>query len=137
LGGFNRKGRRSSSTHERPVDPFPSDTRQAARGVFRWCPARVTFAPDRGWQGSIDNRRARWSGELVDARRTEPAYGLAERPMLEAWLEFHRATLQLKCEGLDAARLAARARARGRRATCAAAVFRCCGRLLLLCSGRR
>ncbi len=47
-------------------------------------------------------------GELVDARRTEPPYELAERPMLEAWLEFHRATLQLKCEGLDAARLAAR-----------------------------
>ncbi len=47
-------------------------------------------------------------GELVDARRTEPPYGLAERPMLEAWLEFHRATLQLKCEGFDAARLAAR-----------------------------
>ena len=28
--------------------------------------------------------------------------------MLEAWLEFHRATLQLKCQGLDAERLAAR-----------------------------
>jgi len=28
--------------------------------------------------------------------------------MLEAWLEFHRAMLRLKCEGLDAARLAAR-----------------------------
>ena len=47
-------------------------------------------------------------GELIDARRTEPPYGLAERPMLEAWLEFHRATLELKCEGLDATRLAAR-----------------------------
>ncbi len=47
-------------------------------------------------------------GELINARRTEPPYGLAERPMLEAWLEFHRATLELKCEGLDATRLAAR-----------------------------
>ena len=40
-------------------------------------------------------------GELVDARRTEPAYVLDERAMLEGWLEFHRATLLLKCEGLD------------------------------------
>ena len=47
-------------------------------------------------------------GELVDPRRSEPPYGLAERPMLEAWLEFHRATLQLKCQGLDVAQLAAR-----------------------------
>jgi uncharacterized damage-inducible protein DinB len=47
-------------------------------------------------------------GELVDPYRSEPAYGLAERPMLESWLEFHRATLQLKCQGLDAERLAAR-----------------------------
>ena len=27
--------------------------------------------------------------------------GLSEREMLEAWLEFHRTTLLLKCEGLD------------------------------------
>src|SRR5690348_18145609 len=39
--------------------------------------------------------------ELQDSRRTEPAYVLGEREMLEAWLEFHRATLLLKCEGLD------------------------------------
>jgi hypothetical protein len=47
-------------------------------------------------------------GELVEPYRSEPPYGLAERPMLEAWLKFHRATLQLKCQGLDAERLAAR-----------------------------
>ena len=40
-------------------------------------------------------------GDLVDARRTEPSYGLGERAMLEAWLDYHRATLLLKCEGLD------------------------------------
>jgi uncharacterized damage-inducible protein DinB len=40
-------------------------------------------------------------GDLVDPRRTEPPYGLPERAMLEAWLEFHRTTLALKCEGLD------------------------------------
>ena len=39
--------------------------------------------------------------ELSDPRRTEPPYVLAtERAMLEAWLEFHRTTLLLKCEGL-------------------------------------
>jgi uncharacterized damage-inducible protein DinB len=39
--------------------------------------------------------------DLVDARRTEPAYVLTERTMLEDWLEYHRTTLLLKCEGLD------------------------------------
>ncbi|MFG1670322.1 DinB family protein [Streptomyces sp. Y7] len=29
----------------------------------------------------------------------------AERPMLESWLDFHRATLELKCEGLDDAQV--------------------------------
>ena len=39
--------------------------------------------------------------DLVDPRRAEPPYVLSERAMLEAWLEFHRTTLLLKCEGLD------------------------------------
>jgi uncharacterized damage-inducible protein DinB len=39
--------------------------------------------------------------DLVDPRRQEPPSGLSERAMLEAWLEFHRTTLLLKCEGLD------------------------------------
>ena len=40
--------------------------------------------------------------DIKDDRRSEPAYLLeGERPMLEAWLEFHRTTLLLKCEGLD------------------------------------
>ncbi len=39
--------------------------------------------------------------DLTDSRRTEPAYVLADREMLEAWLDFHRVTLLLKCEGLD------------------------------------
>jgi hypothetical protein len=38
--------------------------------------------------------------DLVDKRRSEPSYLLADREMLEAWLEFHRTTLLLKCEGL-------------------------------------
>ncbi len=47
-------------------------------------------------------------GELEDPRRTEPAGLLGEREMLEGWLEFHRVTLQLKCEGLDDAQRKAR-----------------------------
>ncbi len=39
--------------------------------------------------------------DLEDPRRQEPPFVLDERPMLEAWLEFHRTTLLLKCEGLD------------------------------------
>jgi uncharacterized damage-inducible protein DinB len=38
---------------------------------------------------------------LTDGRRQEPSFSLGERDMLEAWLEFHRVTLLLKCEGLD------------------------------------
>jgi hypothetical protein len=39
--------------------------------------------------------------DLVNPPRQEPAFILAERDMLEAWLEFHRTTMPLKCEGLD------------------------------------
>ena len=39
--------------------------------------------------------------DLQDPRRVEPTFLLGERDMLEGWLEFHRATLLLKCEGLD------------------------------------
>ena len=39
--------------------------------------------------------------DIQDPRRTEPPYVAGERAMLEAWLEFHRTTLLLKCEGLD------------------------------------
>jgi uncharacterized damage-inducible protein DinB len=38
--------------------------------------------------------------DITDARRTEPPYLLDERAMLDGWLEFHRMTLLLKCEGL-------------------------------------
>jgi Protein of unknown function (DUF664) len=39
--------------------------------------------------------------DLSDPRRSEPSFVLGERAMLEAWLEFHRTTLILKCEGLS------------------------------------
>jgi uncharacterized damage-inducible protein DinB len=46
--------------------------------------------------------------DLVDPRRVEPPFVLDERSMLDGWLEFHRWTLRLKCEGLDADALRAR-----------------------------
>ena len=39
--------------------------------------------------------------DLIDPRRSEPGFIQPERSMLESWLEFHRLTLLLKCEGLD------------------------------------
>ena len=47
-------------------------------------------------------------GDLTDPRRHEPSFVLPERAMLEQWLEFHRTTLLLKCEGLDRDQLRAR-----------------------------
>ena len=41
--------------------------------------------------------------------RTLPPYQADERAMLDAWLDFHRATLAMKCDGLDAAGLRRRA----------------------------
>ena len=40
--------------------------------------------------------------------RAEPALVDRERPTLLGWLEYHRATLELKCEGLTAEQLALR-----------------------------
>jgi uncharacterized damage-inducible protein DinB len=39
--------------------------------------------------------------DIEDPRRSEPGFLLGEREMLEGWLEFHRTTLLIKCEGLD------------------------------------
>jgi uncharacterized damage-inducible protein DinB len=46
--------------------------------------------------------------DISDPRRTDPQYVLGERAMLDAWLDFHRLTLLLKCEGLDDAHRQAR-----------------------------
>jgi uncharacterized damage-inducible protein DinB len=37
---------------------------------------------------------------MADAERIDPPYESDERTMLVAWLEYHRATLAMKCEGL-------------------------------------
>lgn len=39
--------------------------------------------------------------DLSDPRRSEPAFIGTEREMVETWLDFHRLTLLLKCEGLN------------------------------------
>jgi uncharacterized damage-inducible protein DinB len=41
--------------------------------------------------------------------RSEPEYQAGERTMLNEWLEYHRATLALKCDGLSDAELRRRA----------------------------
>jgi uncharacterized damage-inducible protein DinB len=52
---------------------------------------------------SIDasSRKVAMVEDLSDPRRVEPPFLLDERDMLEQWLEFHRVTLLLKCEGLN------------------------------------
>jgi hypothetical protein len=45
---------------------------------------------------------------LEDARRVDPPFVSNERAGLEAWLDYHRVTLLLKCELLDGAGLRAR-----------------------------
>jgi hypothetical protein len=52
----------------------------------------------------MDARAWRTDGSVIedlsDPRRAEPAFVQGERDMLEAWLEFHRTTLLVKCEGV-------------------------------------
>jgi hypothetical protein len=45
--------------------------------------------------------------EIEDPRRVDPPFVNDERSMLEAWLEWHRTTLLIKCEDLDDAGLRA------------------------------
>ncbi len=45
---------------------------------------------------------------LSGVTRPDPPLTGDERPMLDAWLDYQRATLLMKCEGLDAAALARR-----------------------------
>jgi uncharacterized damage-inducible protein DinB len=44
----------------------------------------------------------------VSTDRTDPPYGAHERASYDAWLEYHRATLLLKCDGLDGDQLRSR-----------------------------
>ncbi|MEU5659830.1 DinB family protein [Streptomyces sp. NPDC047737] len=42
---------------------------------------------------------------MTTEERSAPALDAAERQMLEGWLDYHRATLAMKCEGLTDAQL--------------------------------
>jgi uncharacterized damage-inducible protein DinB len=46
--------------------------------------------------------------EIEDPRRVDPPFVSDERTGLEAWLEWHRITLLIKCEGLDGEQLRSR-----------------------------
>jgi uncharacterized damage-inducible protein DinB len=50
--------------------------------------------------GVTEREVASMVDDLVDPRRTEPNFLLGDREMLETWLEFHRITLVMKCEGI-------------------------------------
>lgn len=43
-----------------------------------------------------------------DVKRTEPFSPAGERPALQGWLDYHRATLRWKCAGLDGTQLTMR-----------------------------
>jgi len=45
----------------------------------------------------------------MTVERHDPPFVLDERPMLESWLEYHRETLEWKCEGLSVEQLRERA----------------------------
>ena len=45
----------------------------------------------------------------MDTTRTEPSFDLPEREMLDAWLDYERATLAVKCDGLSDEELKIRA----------------------------
>jgi hypothetical protein len=47
-----------------------------------------------------------WTAPEVD--RAEPPNVASERPALQGWLDYHRATLRWKCTGLDGEQLATR-----------------------------
>ena len=49
---------------------------------------------------ALDAERMAWTAP--QASRQETPYVAGERPMLEAWLDFHRQTLLMKCGGLTA-----------------------------------
>jgi hypothetical protein len=64
-----------------------------------WQKRQVTRHRDRGW--------ARLA--VMTVERVQPPLAAQEREMLEAWLDFHRDTLAVKCEGLTGDQLRERA----------------------------
>jgi uncharacterized damage-inducible protein DinB len=62
--------------------------------------------PGRRLLADDERRKVQDYGRRV--QRTDPPNVADERPMLSAWLGWHRATLLTKCDGLDAEQLRAR-----------------------------
>ena len=58
--------------------------------------------------GDTRERRGPMAEPARDRSRVRPTYVLDERELLNGWLEFHRATLLAKCDGLDDAQRKAR-----------------------------
>ena len=54
-------------------------------------------------------RRGHRYDAAMTGERTDPPYQADERAMLVAWLDYHRATLAMKCQGLGDAELRERA----------------------------
>ena len=54
--------------------------------------------------GTAKSRQCRVEGRstVADVTRVDPPLVNAERPSLLAWLDYHRETLAMKCDGLTA-----------------------------------
>jgi hypothetical protein len=81
-----------------PTTPWSASCR---RRTARRAETRLRPSP-RGGQ----HDRVTWIAPEVD--RPEPPNVASERPALQGWLDFHRATLLWKCSGLDGDQLTAR-----------------------------
>jgi uncharacterized damage-inducible protein DinB len=76
-------------------------------GQVYWSPRERIASDDHpGTMGAKFNQDG--DRTMTDSRINPPYVG-AERPMLESWLEYHRATLALKCDGLSVEQLRRRA----------------------------
>src|SRR5947199_7410143 len=104
-------GRSLDDLHRRRSDSHDhADHRANGSGLRRTDTIRQSFASGTVTETTSANqiRRQRMVEDLWDPRRVEPPFVLPERDMLERWLEFHRTTLLLKCEGVDEEALKAR-----------------------------
>jgi uncharacterized damage-inducible protein DinB len=84
-----RSPKRDKPPHRRGVT--------AIRPIYRPAVSRIGPAGHQAARGAhaTDNRR------VTNIDRPLPPLNADERTTLESWLDFHRATLAMKCEGLD------------------------------------
>src|SRR4051812_11683499 len=79
-----------------------TDTTGLRQRVARPAVAGFTQTPGDGRLRSMTTD----SWRAPDVERVDPPYIADDRAMLQTWLDFHRATLLMKCAGLDAQQLA-------------------------------